>query len=117
MSAPEDEPTAREALPDDLVETVDVLDVPALQRLSAYVDQRLADTREPIAEMIREEAKEEILDVDDRGAYTLVRKRPSGHDASEAGSQTVSVYHVRRKQQPDGEETLQWSFIGDVNDT
>lgn len=117
MSPPEHELTAREALPADLVETVDELDAPALRHLSGYVNQRLRDSSEPIAEMIREEAGGEILDIDDRGTYTLVRKRPQSRDASEAGSQPVSVYHVRRKRRPDGGETLQWSFIGDIDDT
>lgn len=117
MSAPDDEPTAQEALPDELVETIDELDAPALRQLSTYVNQRLRDSTEPIAELIRGEAQGEILGIEDRGAYTLVRKRSPSQDGGESGPQPISVYHVTREILAGGEETLHWSFIGDVNDS
>ena len=111
MNPSEEEPTVPRTLPDELVESVDGLDAPVLRELSAYVERRLAVMSEPLPEMIREEASGEILDIEDRGAYTLVRKRsPTGEDP-----RPISVYHVSR-QIPTDDVTLHWSFIGDVHD-
>lgn len=116
MSPPDGGPTAPDELSRDLIEEIDALEAPALRALSSYVDQRLAASHKPIVEQIREEATGEIVDIEDRGPYTLVRMRAASDEDGEKGSQTVSVYHVTQEMQLDGEVALHWSFIGEVND-
>lgn len=110
MSAPDGSPRGPEQLPDQLVEALDALETPGLRAVRAYVDRRLASGQTPPVERVRAEADGEVLDVDDRGVYTLVRKRP------ESDRETVSLYRVRLAEPLDGEEALHWSFLGDVRE-
>ncbi|ELY82893.1 hypothetical protein C486_03419 [Natrinema gari JCM 14663] len=64
--------------------------------------------------MIRSEAKGEIIDIENCGTDTLVRKYPPSQKSSEQSTQPLSIYSVRREKQLDGEETLHWTFLGDV---
>lgn len=116
MSDPDDEQSRTEQLPQALVKELDALEPPELRAVHEYVDQRLEASRPPIEEQILEEAKGEVLDIDDQGIYTLVRKRPPSQGESNNDSQPVSLYHVTRERHPDGEETLHWAFLGKVHD-
>jgi len=66
--------------------------------------------------MIRSEIEGEIVDITDSGPYTLVRKYPSSRDGSDTGRQPLSLYRVKREKQLNGEETLHWSYLGDVTE-
>ncbi|WP_135827827.1 zinc ribbon domain-containing protein [Halorussus halobius] len=110
-----DEPVASDRLPSALVDRLDVLDVPGLRAARTYVDERIEHCTTPIRERILAEATGEILGIEDYGPYVLVRKRPEHRDVPE-DSQLVSLYHVTREKRPDSEETLNWSFIGQVMD-
>lgn len=103
--------------PDMLVETLDDLDAPTLRAVRTYVERRLDDVRPSLRELIRSEAEGEIVDIEDHGAYTLVRKYPPGQRNAEETSQPLSLYRVKREKQLDGEETLHWSYLGDVTES
>lgn len=108
-----DDPTPPDALPEDLTERLDGLDLPALVAVREYAEDLLAAERPPMTEDVLEAAEGEVLGVDDRGPYALVRKRPP----TEAGGDApVSLYHVHRERYPDGEEDLHWSFVGEIRD-
>ena len=101
-------------LPDALVETVEYLDVSTLRSVRTYLDQRIDDLRPTLPEMIRAETEGEIVDITDRGPYTLVRKYPTPRNSSDTYSQPLFFYRVKREKRLNGEETLHWSFLGDV---
>jgi len=106
--------TDRQGLPDALVEILDDLDVSTLHSVRTYLDQRIDDLRSTLPEMIRAETGSEIVDIIDRGPYTLVRKYPTSRDDSDTYPQPLFLYRVRREKRLNGEETLHWSFLGDV---
>ena len=106
--------TDRQNLPDALVEILDDLDVSTLRSVRTYLDQRIDDLRPTLPEMIRAEAEGEIVDIRDRGPYTLVRKYPTSRDSSDTYPQPLFLYRVKREKRLNGEETLHWSFLGDV---
>lgn len=116
MSDSDDESELTEQLPDALVEKLDTLDPRELRAVHNYVEQCLEDSQPSIEEQILEEAEGEVLDIEDQGIYTLVRKRPPNQEGAEKDSQPVSLYHVMKERHPDGEETLHWSFLGDVHE-
>lgn len=101
--------------PDGLVEILDDLDEPTLRSVRSYVEQRLDDLRPPLEELIRADADGEIVDIDDSGAYTLVRKYPPAGDEGETASQPLNLYLVKRERHLDGEATFHWSYLGEVN--
>lgn len=113
MSGP-DAPTGPTGLPDALVEILDTLDAPALRDVAAYVDRRIEESHTPLAERVLADADVDDVAVDDRGSYTLVRKRLPDQAEAGADSGTVALYHVTRENPPDGEETLRWHYLGDV---
>ena len=106
--------TDRQKLPDALVEILDDLDVSTLRSVRTYVDQRIDDLRPTLPEMIRAETEGEIVDITDGGPYTLVRKYPTSRDDSNTHTQPLSLYRVKREKRLNSEETLHWSFLGDV---
>lgn len=108
--------TTSQEPPDRLVEILDELDAPTLRGVRSYAEQRLDDLRPPLEELIRSEADGEIVDIDDRGAYTLVRKCPPVGAESETTSRPLHLYRVKREERLDGEETLHWSYLGEVTD-
>ncbi|WP_198526039.1 hypothetical protein [Haloferax sp. ATB1] len=65
--------------PDMLADILDDLDAPALRAVRTYVERRLDDVRPSLRELIRSEVDGEIVDIEDHGAYTLVRKYPPEH--------------------------------------
>lgn len=109
-----DRPMPSERLPTALVEQLDALDVPELRAARAYVDDRIEHCRGPIRERILADATGEVLGIEDYGTYALVRKRAPHPGDSDAETQLVCYYHVRRGNQLHGEETLYWSFVGCV---
>ena len=106
--------TDRQQPPDALVESLDDLDVSTLRSVRTYLDQRIDDLRSTLPEMIRAETGDEIVDIIDRGPYTLVRKYPTPRDDSDTYPQPLFLYRVRREKRRNGEERLHWSFLGDV---
>ncbi|APW98740.1 zinc ribbon domain-containing protein [Halobiforma lacisalsi AJ5] len=109
-----DEPVAPEAVPDPLVERLVALDVPELRAVRTYVERLLDYARPPLTDRIRAEASGELLEIDDHGGSALVRKRPPNQEESDADPGIVSLYRVTRERHIGGEETLHWSFLGDV---
>lgn len=116
MSNPDDNTPLSEQLPNTLVEKLDALEQPELRTVRKYVEQRLESSHPPLEEQIRDEAEGEVVDIEDQGIYTLVRMRPPAQEESEADSRPISLYHVTQERHPDGEETLHWSFLGDVQE-
>lgn len=102
--------------PDTVVELLDDLDAPTLRAVRTYVEQRLDELRSSLRERIRSEADGTIVDIEDRGAYTLIRKYPLSQGDSENSSQSLLLYRVKREKRPNGEETLHWSCLGDVTE-
>lgn len=113
MNNPDEDTPLSEQLPNTLVEKLDALEPPELRAAHKYVEQRLESSHPPLEEQIRDEAEGEVIDIEDMGIYTLVRMRLPPQDDSDADSQPVSLYHVRREKHPDGKEDLHWSFLGD----
>jgi len=116
MSDSDDGRPDTDRLPDGLVETLDDLEYRDLRTVYNYVEQRLEEAHPPINEQIREEAEGDVLAIEDEGVYTLVRMRTPDTGDSDGDSQPVSLYHVTQERHPDGEETLRWSFLGDVTE-
>lgn len=110
-----DEPTAPERLPASLVESLDALDRPDLRAVRSYVEHRSGYLPVPLTDRVRANAPGEIDDVDDHGAYTLVRVRQETYDSS-GKSKPVFLYRVEQERLPSGDETLHWSFLGEVSD-
>ncbi|WP_121743696.1 hypothetical protein [Natronorubrum halophilum] len=116
MSDPDDEQPPTERIPEALIEQLNALGPPGLRTVHEYVERLLESTQPPIEAQIREEATGEILDIEDWGIYTLVRKRPLGGGESSEDTPPVSLYHVTRERHLDGEEALHWAFLGDVHE-
>ncbi|MFA9418143.1 hypothetical protein [Natrinema sp. HArc-T2] len=116
MSNSDDGRSPTEQLPDALVEQLDTLEPPELHAVHEYAEQLLEEAHPPLEQQIREEAKGDVLSIEDEGVYTLVRMRSPDTDDSDGDSSLVSLYHVTRERHPDGEETLNWSFIGDLRE-
>ena len=106
--------TDRQKPPAALVEILDDLDASTLRSVRIYLDQRLDSLRPTLPEMIRAETKGEIVDITDRGPYTLVRKYPTSRDSSDTYPQPLFLYRVKREKRLNDEERLHWSFLGDV---
>ena len=117
MGTPDEGPTPPDRLSDDLVERLDALDIPDLEAVLSYVEQRIKSPRAPIEEEIMANTSGEILDVKDYGAYALVRKHLPAPDEPDANTDIVSLYHVSREKHLNGEESLHWSYLGDVRDS
>lgn len=109
-------PDVPETLPSDLIEWLDSLEPPVLQDVLNYAEQRLADNRTPLPQQIRSEAAGKIVDIKGCEAYTLVRKYPPAESDSKKASQPLLLYRVKREKRLDGEETLHWSYLGEVCD-
>jgi len=104
----------RQKPPAALVEILDDLDVSTLRSVQTYLDQRIDELRPTLPEMTRAETEGEIIDITDRGPYTLVRKYLTSRDSSDTYPQPLSLYRVKREKRLNGEETLHWSYLGDV---
>jgi DNA-directed RNA polymerase subunit RPC12/RpoP len=109
--------TNRREPPDSAVEILDELDTSGLRAVHAYIAERLADRRATLSELIRSDAGDEPVEIIDNGAYTLVRRYPSTPGSTEAGSQPLSLYRVKREKRVNGEVTLHWSYLGDVTES
>lgn len=101
-------------VPDSLIEEIDTLDLPTLKAVKDYVDRRVGSLREPMQAAIEADSAGEVIEIEDHGAYALVRQHPPNPNGPGLRTDVVSLYHVRRQVAPSGEETLQWSYVGDV---
>lgn len=117
MSDPHDEPEVLDTLPDELIQRIDSLELPELKAVLSYVEHRIEALRTPIEEEIEAAAAGEVLQIENHGAYALVRKHPPNPDSSGTNTDIVSLYHVRREPQSDGTESLQWAYLGDVHNS
>ena len=113
MSDPAGE-SAPERLPDTLTDEVDALEIPELRTLMSYVEQRVESLRTPLAEEIEANAAGELLGIENHGLYALVRMRPPDPDGHATGAEPVSLYHVSRERGIDGEESLHWAYLDDI---
>jgi len=109
-----DEPEPPSDLPDELVRQVDALELPALKALYGYVRRSVDARRPPLAALVEEDADGEVLEVDVHDGYALVRLHPPASDGSGPRESVTSLYHVRREPDPDGTESLHWTYLGDV---
>lgn len=116
MSNSDDGRSPSEQLPDTLVEQLDTLEPPELRAVHKYAEQLLEEAHPPIEKQIREEAKGDVLAIEEEGVYKLVKMRSLDTGGSDGDSSPVSLYHVRRERHLDGEETLNWSFLGDMKE-
>lgn len=106
--------TPSERLPDTLTTEIDSLEVPELRALMSYVEQRVESLRPPLAEEIEANAAGEVLGIENHGVYALVRMRPPDPDGHATDAAPLSLYHVRRERGLDGEESLHWAHLGDI---
>lgn len=111
----DDEAPPRERLPDGLVGTLDDLDHAELHAVVQYAQQRLAESHHSIAEDVRAEGGEDVVSIDDRGGYALVRKRQSMPDDPDSDAGFSSLYLVTHETDMDGERSLHWSYLGDMD--
>lgn len=109
-------PTERQGLPDTLIEVLDDLDAPTLRRVRTYVEQRLDDLQPSLEAQIRSEANGEVVDIQDCGAYTLVRKYPPAQDNPEKATGPLTLYRVKPETQPNEQTSLHWSYLGDITE-
>lgn len=115
MSDTDEDPTPPADLPDTLVAQIDSLELPELKAVLSYVEQRIESPHPPIEEEIEANAPGEVIEIENHGTGTLVRTHPPNPDGPGANTEIVSLYHVRREQHPDGENTLHWTYLGDVH--
>ena len=94
--------TDRQKLPDALVETPDDPDVSTVRSERTHLDQRINDLRPTPSGTIRAETKGEIVDITDRGSYTLVGAYPTSGNGSDAYPQPLFPYRVNREKRPNG---------------
>jgi len=109
------EPTPPDDLSEALIQRIDALELPELKSLLSYVEQRIDALRTPIEEEIEANAAGEVLDIENHGAYAIVRKHPPDPDDDGVNKEITSLYHVRREPQFDGTESLHWAYLGDVH--
>lgn len=110
------DPSPPDGLPEGLREALDDLDAAGLRAVLAYVERRLESVRTPIRESIRSEAAGEVVSIDDRGPFALVRMRRPQADGSAGDAGTVSLYHVMRERRQNDETKLRWALLGDVRE-
>jgi hypothetical protein len=115
MGNSDDGPMPPDDISDTLIQRVKSLDLPELISLLSCIEQRIEVLRTPIEEEIEANAAGEVLDIENHGAYALVRKHPPGPDGTGINTDVVSLYHVRREQRMDGTESLHWAYLGDVH--
>ncbi|WP_459808271.1 zinc ribbon domain-containing protein [Halopiger thermotolerans] len=90
------------------------MELSELKSLRSYIEQRIDAVRPSIEEEIEANAAGEVLEIENHGSYALVRKHPPDPDTDGPNTDVTSLYHVRRKQQFDGAESLHWAYLGDV---
>lgn len=112
-----DDPVSPDRLPAPLVERLDELDARDLRAVHAYVERRFEDVRAPIKDRIHTEAAGDVVEIEDEGPYTLVRQRPSDGEETTADSPLTFLYSVRWDPRPEGEDTLNWSYLGNVKES
>lgn len=117
MSDANDEPTPPDDLSESLIQRLDALDRSELRSLLSYVKQRIESLHTPIEVEIEANAAGAILEIENHGAYALVRMHPPELDGSGVNTDRTSLYHVRREPQVDGTESLHWAYLGDVLNT
>lgn len=112
-----EETTPPEVLSDTLTQRIDALELPGLKAVRSYVERRIESIQTPIDAEIEANAAGEVLEIENHGAYALVRKHPPDPDGPGVNTEITSLYHVRREPQSDGTESLRWAYLGDVHDT
>ncbi|NHN61367.1 MULTISPECIES: hypothetical protein [Halorussus] len=102
-------------LPDDLVERVSQLDESEIRALVSYARSQLPQPP-TVEDLLEERPGEEILDVEDDGAYTRVVKMQRCADGCEDCPHGPYLYHVRVEPHPgeDRSPSLHWEFLGPV---
>lgn len=116
MTAPEDESTPQAMLPEDLLARLEVLDRAELSAVHEYVEARLEAPGDSLKAAIEAEAAGELVDVEVHGSRAVVRQHPPDPEGNGVDTDTVALYHVRREHRPDGEDSLHWVYLGDVQD-
>lgn len=109
-----DDPTPPDTLPETLIQRIDALELPELRVLLSYVEQRIESLRTPLEAEIKAETTGDILEIENHGAYSLVKKHPPNPNGPGVNTEITSLYHVRREPQLDGAESLHWAYLGDV---
>ncbi|AGN01033.1 hypothetical protein L593_05420 [Salinarchaeum sp. Harcht-Bsk1] len=110
-------PNPSDQLSDALIERLDGLEISELKAVVSYAQRRIESIRTPLEDEIRATASGDVLEIENHGAYAIVRKHPDDPDGDGAATHVTSMYHVQRTPHPDGEETLEWRFLGDVHDS
>jgi len=111
MSDANADPTPPDGLSRSLIQRIDALDPPELKALLPYIERRIDSLRTPIEADIEADTAGEVLEIEDHGAYALVRQHPP--DGASVNTDVTSLYHVRREPQYDGTESLHWAYLGE----
>ena len=117
MSDATEDPTPPDDFSETLIRRIDALELPELKSLFPYIERRIESLRTPIEAGIEANAAGEVLEIENHGAYALVRQHPPDPDGSGVNTDITSLYHVRRERQYDGTESLYWAYLGDVHNT
>jgi len=117
MSGANEDPTPPDDLPQKLIQRIDALELPELKSLLSYIERRIESLRTPIETEIEADAAGEVLEIEDHGAYAIVRQHPPDPDGPSVNTDITSLYHVRREPQYDGTESLHWAYLGDLHNS
>lgn len=99
-------------VPAGLVAGLQDLDESELRAVIDYARARIDQLHPTVTDRIEEGPGEELLSVEDRGAYTEVVKRqpcPAGCSDCPHGPY---LYHVTEERRSDGTTHLHWSYVG-----
>lgn len=117
MSDANGDPTPQDDLPQKLIQRIDALELSELRSLLSYIERRIESLRTPLEAEIEADAAGKVLEIEDHGAYALVRQHPPDPDGPGVNTDITSLYHVRREPQYDGTESLHWAYHGDLDDS
>ena len=111
MSNETDVPTPPEDLSSDLATSLRGADTHDLREAIVYAQELLWARQEPTMDMELNEG-EELVRINEHDGYTVVVKRqPCSEECSECPHGPY-VYRVTRERHLDGQEHLQWTFLG-----
>lgn len=116
MEADEAPPVAPSVLPDHVVDEIAELDESALRALIEFSRSRLQFVHPDVTEQIEAKEGEELVRVEDRGAYTEVVKRlPCAERCDDCPHEPV-LFHVTEERRPGGSTGLHWRYLGRIRE-
>jgi len=114
MDGEAEEPVAPTELRAEAVALIDDLSEAELRATIEYARDRLQFVHPEVTEQIEARDGEEIVRIEDRGAYTeVVKRQPCATGCDECPHEPI-LYHVTEERQLDGTTDLHWTYLGRV---